>query len=94
MVDGKNDDGGPGAAEELDFEEIYECAVEQVCTRLEEEIARDMRIGGVTPDHRLIHAKQQREMFDINRRHDDKNVRAIRRWVLESACQRLWQRLH
>ena len=98
MANGKKGEGKPDEAEEFDFEEIFEgiygSLVEKTRSRLEEEIARDIKVGGVTPDDRLIEAKRQREMFDIDRRHDDEFLRRVLQYALEDACAQLRQRLH
>ena len=94
MTKGKNDDGKFEETEEPDPEEVYYAVAERFRRKLETEIARDIRIGGQTFDDRLIEAKRQREVFDINRRHDNEHVRRILRDVLDDVCVELRQRLH
>ena len=94
MANGENDDLKPEEAEGLTFEGIYDLLVDKKLSQLTEEIARDIRIGGVTPDNRLIEAKRQREMFDIDRKYDSDFTREVHRCVLEDVCEKLRQRLH
>ena len=94
MANGENDDGKPEEAEGLTFEDIYDLLVDKTLSRLEKEIARDIRIGGVTPDDRLIEAKRQREMFDIDRKYDSDFAREVHHCVLEDVCEQLRPRLH